>query len=341
MDKIIKRTIVSETLHVISFTNNLTRFSYAENISEKLFPDKKNEILLEIYIKNNHYFESLMIKHKNDLKFSDCVYIKREGKNKFNIIYTKKLYQLGKLWMHIIEEPKKIRVFINPFYFNIFKFHIESIVPFGEHLKNLTYLSLLNSGYLSLHAASFAINKSCGILIMGPPHIGKSTTVSNAIKDGGYFLSENIAVTDQKNIFNVPYTSTSYHKDNKIMSLIILPYLKKTNPPMGIIFRKKLLSKAQLKYICVLEKSNKNEIKEIKNSEKDKLLDKIMLLNQNEFRYVFDEIIMSKFYYYDKISEIKKKEKLLFKKFLISKKVFLVSSKTPEDFYKLIKMKLY
>jgi len=336
-NKFIERTVIPDILKIVSFTKNLHYYSYAEHMSEEFFPQSGYKYKVIVDLKSESYFKHLLKKvpSPTTLQYSNIVYLLARTKNNIELLYTQRLYPYGRLWAHITEGKDRLMFYINPLYFYGIRLRIENILPPGIHLRNLTYLMLLKNGILSLYASSFALNEKEGCLILSPPNVGKSVTVSNAAQDGMFYLSEDISIVKNGYIYSVPYTNTYSHRLSKMKYLGPISYFFPSTTPFSSKFKDNILPKSRLKYIFILEPSSTNEITTIPL---EVAIRKIQLLNEIEFNYHCDRIILSRFYLLNEdISDTKKIERDIIEKIIKQANIFLVKAKNPQHYYQLIK----
>lgn len=82
---------------------------------------------------------------------------------------------------------------------------IGAVRPLGVHLRDVVTTSLLQHGYVPLHAAAFA-RRNDAVLIVGPSNVGKTTTVIKACQEGFDFLGEDVVVSDGSDLYAFPLT---------------------------------------------------------------------------------------------------------------------------------------
>lgn len=336
--KKIEKIIIPEVLKLRTFTENLHYYAYAEKIpKEDIFQNTNFECVIEIESKKNQYFKLLLLNYKNNPKFSDIYLISRRSRD-IELLYVKKLYPYGNIFAHLIEHKNMINFYINILYFYLIRWKIENVLPPGICLRNLTYMLLLKNKFLSFHASSFAIDKDCACLVFGPPKIGKTLTVLRAMEDGMYYLSEDISVVKDGFIYSVPYTATHHHV-SKFRLFGPVTYFIPAKTPLGLKFRNRILSKARLKYVFILEHSQKQKIIEIPM---EKAIKKILILNRLVLNYLDDILVLSKLYFLGRSHNyIEHIEKILIENILKKSKVFILQTKNPINIYPMIKSTIF
>ncbi len=341
--KKISRVLCPGVLNIISNTTKIHYFSFAEDFSEELF-NKSGKLKVEFYIKPQKYFREL---EKKDYLFyySDEIKVYNDENNIMSLFQKKRIYPIGSLYANCIICSDKILLEVSRFYYDIIKFKIENLLPPGIVLKDLTYLLLILNNYLPVHSSSFAINEKEAFLILAPPNVGKSYTVMQAIKDGFYFLSEDISIVDKNgNIYPVVYTSTYTHEVSKLKYLSLLAYYLPQNvEPMGKKYKNKLLEYSKIKKIFILESFKEKSIEHLKKAftysiNKEEIVAKILTLNKDEFKVFNNKIILSYFYLTNSISKFNNLELELIENLVKNvEDIILIKSPAPKYFYEVIK----
>ena len=341
--KKISRVLFPGVLNIISNTTKIHYFSFAEDFSEELF-NTSGKLKIEFYIKSQKYFKEL--KKKDGLfYFSDEIKVFNNENNIMSLFWKKRIYPIGSLYANCIIHPNNIILEVSKFYYNSIKFKIENLLPPGIILKDLTYLLLILSNYLPVHSSSFAIDEKEAFLVLAPPNVGKSYTVMQAVKDGFYFLSEDISIVDKYgNIYPVAYTSTYTHEVSKLKYLSLLAYyLPQKAEPMGKKYKNKLLEYSKIKKIFILEPYKEKSIKHLKkaftySTNKEEIVAKILTLNKDEFKVFNNKIILSYFYLTNSMSEFNNLELELIENLVENvEDIILIKSPVPKYFYEIIK----
>lgn len=173
----------------------------------------------------------------------------------------------------------------------------------GYILTDLASLLLLRRGYAPLHCSAF----QCGdatVVIAAPPNTGKTlTSVSACMHHGARYIAEDLAITDGKNVFAVPWTSTfRYYKeiDSGIGSRIRAAATKLV-PPMELLTTKRpkpitdyidpasRIDRARATHLVVLERGGES----VKSMTSATAFAKIRNLNRYEFNYHRSPLIVA------------------------------------------------
>jgi len=289
-----KRSIIPEIIKLYSNTPRIHYYSFAELFSDDLIKDGKCSFKIFFDIKPTKYFKKLFnANYSMYIRYSDCVYLRLKGE-KTDILYRKRIYPFGELFLHIFIDTNLISLYVNSFYYSVFKMRVENVLPPGIHLKDFTYLKLLLNDFLPFYASSFASDENDGSLIIAPPNVGKSLTVMKAVENGFYFLSEDISIVNMKNlnIHAIPYTSTFYHETTKRKYLGPLGYFFPTMDvkKVGEHFINRGLLTSKLKQIFILENGKTKLF-----SKGNKITD-ILNINKYKFNYRSNIVINALLY---------------------------------------------
>ena len=342
----ISRIIVSDLLRIKSELKTIHYFSYGENLSREILPEGPAEINITFRLREKRFFKRILGTDfgKPTHKFSDSILVKQSPKDgNLSLFFYKRLPPLGDLYLYINENPSELSLTASKFYYNLFKFRIENVLPVGVHLRDWAYVKLLEHNYLSVHSSSVAPNENEGCLIIAPPNVGKSSVVLQAIRDELFILSEDISVVDGDGlIHSVPLTSTFFAEHSKLKNLGLLScyFPTRISNKMNEEIQERLIPKAKLKYVLLLEPSNKNEIHVLQDS-KDRAImaQKVLATILNEFNYLSNSTVLAKIYSSEPGSlDVVNAERALVWNYLINgPKLLTVKSKSPLGFYSLIR----
>lgn len=238
---------------------------------------------------------------------------------------------------------------VNRAYYKLIRFKIDNTYPPGVHLADILSLLLLKNNYIPLHCAAISSNDE-GIMLAAPPDIGKSTTSMLAVKRGYGFLSEDIAIADDKYIYSNPQTTTFYHtpgiKTNRslrhklirftdtnipILSYFVTPQAARIYEIMKDI---KIDVKVPIKYIFILDKG-KDTLREVDSKE---ALRRILTINRNEFSYHKNTLLFAYSYFNRSldINALMRKEEKLIENITSKVKSYLVQSADSAKFIDII-----
>ena len=138
----------------------------------------------------------------------------------------------------------------------------------GYILTDLAALLLLRRGYAPIHCSVFQ-HGAATVVVVAPPNTGKTLTTMMACLDHeALFMAEDLAITDGKEIFSVPWTSTfRYYKNvdkswrsrfggllqNVFPPIELLP-IRKQQPISEYIPLERMSSKSTATHLVILER---------------------------------------------------------------------------------------
>ncbi|MBQ6540169.1 MAG: hypothetical protein IJL71_04005 [Oscillospiraceae bacterium] len=129
-------------------------------------------------------------------------------RNRGTLYYYRRILGLIPLCYSLSVQGNTVRATVGKSYSRLVRLKVMNIHPIHYILFDLVTALMLKNGYLPVYAASFAW-KDRGGLIMGPPNMGKTLTAIRLDEDPDIrLLGEDIAVTDGKRIYSVPWTDT-------------------------------------------------------------------------------------------------------------------------------------
>ncbi|GEM_PF-2243090 len=334
-----QRVIVPEVISIHSNSPKIHYFSFGEFFYEDLFPYTNCCIKIFFDFKPRKYFIDLLNEYGDGkcTKYSDSVFLKGIDTNSLSTIYRKKagfvdLFMLTKI------SQDRIELYVNKHYYSLFKLRIENVVPPGLHLRDITYLKLLLNDFLTLHASAFATSEDEGYLVLAPPNTGKSFVVTKLAEDGFKLLSEDLSVVNLRDlcIHAVPYTATFYHETSKLKYIAPLSYyIPVRRKVLGELFKGKIIPKAKLKKIFILEYGRQPVFDRV---DEDSALVEILNLTRNEFN-LRSNLVINAILYHQKL-DLESIEKEKFSRLIKRIDVIKIRANSPYEYLDIIKRKV-
>lgn len=185
---------------------------------------------------------------------------------------------------------------VNPDYLRYVTHRFMNLHSAGYVLTDVAGLSLLRHGFAPLHCSAFRSGEAT-VLVLAPPNTGKTlTTMMACLEHGAEFLAEDLAITDGKVVFSVPWTSTFRYYDridasrrsrllNRLTAAVPpveLLGLGKTSGVDTLVQRDRLLNDAPVTHVVVLERGNET----VATEGAEETYRKAVNLNRYEFNYV-------------------------------------------------------
>jgi hypothetical protein len=327
--------------HLVRLQSNVKRIVYY-SIGYSFHKYFNTEAMLELTFKvvdNNEFKRPVELKQRFDYFF---------GRHNTQKIYYQHplFYKLEPLKMIFDYSGKVPTLKVNHSYFKLAKYKFENVVPPGVHLMNLTLVELLKRGYLTLHCASFAHQKTNKVyLIFGASNTGKSYTTFSAVQDGCSFLSEDITVVGKKNAYSAPYVSVKSkllpNQDfilrlNRFVQRILFLGLLMSDFSSAKSFFKFIkgdnyATKGKIDKVFILERGKR----EISKLDKETSFQKLLTLNRMEFSYYKDHLLLAYSYFNQdfQIGNLMKQEEKLIKKLVKNNECYLISNPDPDKYY--------
>ncbi len=105
------------------------------------------------------------------------------------------------------------RLLVNAAYARFVTHRFMNLHSAGYILTDIASLSLLRRGYSPVHCSGFRMGKAT-VLVLAAPNTGKTLTAMTAcIQHEAEFIAEDLAITDGKTLYSVPWTSTFRYYD--------------------------------------------------------------------------------------------------------------------------------
>ncbi len=269
-----------------------------------------------------------------------------EGK----IYYTRNLALKMKLRIKaenlLSDEPK---ITFNPNYYKFISHRIMNLHSAGYILTDLATLLLLKKGYAPIHCSAFKKGDSA-VAVFAPPSTGKTLSSMMACMDhGAEFIAEDLAITDGKRIYSVPWTSTFRFYSNmnqstssklKNKATKLLPPLEyvsfsKAKPVSEYIDISKMLDSEVITHIAILERG----IDQLTVQPEEEAIRKMLNLNRNAFHYLKSPFLSAYEFFNPEMdvdrSALKEKE-ILTNLVKNSEMTFSVKTANPTDYARIL-----
>lgn len=244
------------------------------------------------------------------------------------------------------DEPK---ITFNPNYYKFITHRIMNLHSAGYILTDLATLLLLNKGYAPIHCSAFKKGDSA-VAVFAPPSTGKTLSSMMACMDhGAQFIAEDLAITDGKKIYSVPWTSTFRFYSNMDQSIAsklmnkatkILPPLEyvsfsKAKPITDYIDTSRMLNSELITHIAILERGTD----QLSVQSEEEAIRKMLNLNRNAFHYLKSPFLSAYEFFNPEMnvdqSALKEKD-ILTKLVQNSKMTFSLKTADPTDYARIL-----
>lgn len=267
-------------------------------------------------------------------------------------VYYYRNFLLGKkLKLKLVDgNSRNPKLYVNKTYFKNIRHRFMNLHSVGYLLTDLASYLLLKEGYAPIHSSGFNFDGETNV-IFAPPNTGKTlTSMMACLELGAKYIAEDLAVTDGKNIYSVPWTSTFRYYSNVDKSLTsrmknrlikVFPPLElvgkqKVNPITDFVNKENILHQSEIDNLILLER---DEFEKTKFEEIDEIHRKLVNLNRYEFNYLRSPLIIAYTFFNPEYSveEAAYEEKRILKKLICnSKKSFVVADKDATNYLSLI-----
>lgn len=193
-----------------------------------------------------------------------------------------------------IVDDNQINVVVNKNYFKYIKFKFMNLHSLGYILTDLVSGLLLSHGYATLHCSSVQLEDRT-MVIFGPPSMGKTITAIKLCENtGAKFIAEDIAITDGRDIYSVPWTSTFrfYDHDKETKGEKMMASIRKKIPIFQLVVAKDRKSiDSYLGEDVIIDQARVTDVLVLAKGEREVLFDRtdiyedIINLNRYEFNY--------------------------------------------------------
>jgi hypothetical protein len=162
-------------------------------------------------------------------------------------------------------------------------------------LTDVAGIMLLRKGLAPIHCSAFRKGRST-VVVLAPPNTGKTLTAMMACtRYGADFLAEDLAVTDGRIVYAVPWTSTFRYSPNedrrgrrsltnsliRVFPPLELLSLSKPKAIDSFLTSDRIVDKAAITHVAILERGTE----EVRAESADEAFRKALNLNRYEFCY--------------------------------------------------------
>lgn len=249
----------------------------------------------------------------------------------------------GKMYIrNMLSDPE---IVANSAYHKFVRVKVDNLYPPGVHLADILSVNLLERGYVPLHCGAVASNEE-GFLFTAPPDTGKSITTLLALKRGFHYLSEDISIVDEQNVYSNPNTSTFLHNGEDhnrkgFRSLMYkIPLLEYYISPSKKSISEGIKNftadqKAKITRIFILDRGKDSTIEKI---DPEEALRRILIINRNEFSYHKNPILFAYAYFQPRldIEKLMKTEQRILRTIVEKTESFLVRTNDPRHYIDLV-----
>jgi len=250
---------------------------------------------------------------------------------------------------------------VNKLYYRLGRLRIDNFCPPGIHLRNILWASLIQGGYQPLFCSAFAASGE-GILVVGPPNIGKTLVLLQAIEHGFQYLSDDLIIADSSgHLYACPSVSSfayelarisefSRYRGVKLWKSKFLNSLSRRVPLAGALFERPYLdvklftqqievaSEANTHYIFILAKGS-NRVERLSTPE---VLNMLLTINRFAFSCYEDYLLLEYSLINPRLdlSELMHTEERFLQKLVEGATCFLCVASRPEEYFGLIKQSI-
>jgi hypothetical protein len=184
---------------------------------------------------------------------------------------------------------------VNRAYYRYISHRFMNLHSVGYILTDLAALLLLRRGLAPLHCSAFKLGNAT-VVVAAPPNTGKTLTAMTACLDhGADFIAEDLAVTDGRDVFAVPWTSTFryYQQIDRSLAARFRDKATRVFPPLELwsarrpapvteyVSSDRVVARSRVTHVVLLERGEP----QLRPLELTEACRKLRNLNRYEFNY--------------------------------------------------------
>ncbi len=315
----------------------------APKTSKEKYEECKIKILLEVRNSDEVFDKNMDISQLSKYHY----FYAKQGERK--IYYERNFLGKRKLRYSIQINKNDIHVIVGKNYMKYIKHRIMGLHSMSYILTDIVAGLFLEKGIATIHCSAVSKNGKT-IIIFAPPDTGKTLTSMRLCIEHGYnFIAEDFALTDGKNVWSVPWTSTFRFYDelneskiddliNKVKSnmpiLSLLPIGSKKKSVDNYLGSYNIARFSKATDVVLLERGAHS-----KNYDKKEGLRKIINLNRYEFNYHKAPVLIAMNYFNPDISPERmfENEKQILSELIGECNYLCISEKNPQNYSDAIK----
>jgi hypothetical protein len=201
---------------------------------------------------------------------------------------------------------------VNQTYYRYVSHRFMNLHSVGYILTDVASLLLLRQGLAPLHCSAFK-HGDATVLVAAPPNTGKTlTSMLACLNHAAHYICEDLAVTDGRSVFSVPWTSTfRYYKQlkqsfasrirnraTKVLPLFELWPSHQPAPITDYISSGRLSTRSRITHVVFLERGDTSLI----SADIEDACFKMKNLNRYEFQYCKSPLIVAYEYFNPQLS---------------------------------------
>lgn len=198
---------------IIGIKTNIKNFRWgfgkcSKPVDESVFENCQYKIVVERK-SDSHVFDSVNL-DSFDLYFRYFKGVKDDRR----LIFDRTVGKIIHLRYYINVYEKQIHIIVGKSYLRFVPIKLMNLHPISSVLFDAISAVLLQNHMTSLYCSSIKLSNGKSAVFMAPPNTGKSLTVLRLKRDfGANILSEDMAITNGREIWGAPYTNLfrNYH----------------------------------------------------------------------------------------------------------------------------------
>lgn len=246
-------------------------------------------------------------------------------------------------------------------YYRFGRLRLGDFCPPGTHLRDVLLVKLIKAGYVPFHGSAFA-SADNGIVVVGPPRIGKTLILLQAIEQGCQYVGDDLVIADSNgHLYPCPSMSSIAYESGikrtarryanfRLWNIRFVEFLSRMVPLAGYLFpppyldirlfttQLEIAGKTKARHVFILARGDA-DVRKLSAAE---ALRMIIIMNRLEFCYHENRLLLaySMLNPWLDLAELMHAEEKLLENLVGCSTCFLCVAPSPDEYFSLIQQSI-